>query len=85
MCIRDRAFTTIFTDMYKMPPNKYRENERFYPLLMRFRFEGSYACLLYTSMAILGLLPAYARTEGAIWLNGQNLLSLDSRARKSVV
>ena len=40
-----QAFTTIFTDMYKMPPNKYRENERFYPLLMRFRFEGSYAML----------------------------------------
>lgn len=27
-------------------------------------------------MAILGLLPAYARTEGGIWLEGQNLLAL---------
>ncbi|RHC41033.1 ABC transporter ATP-binding protein [Hungatella hathewayi] len=35
-------------------------------------------------MAILGLLPAYARTEGAIWLNGQNLLSLDSRQMRKL-
>ena len=35
-------------------------------------------------MAILGLLPAYARTDGAIWLNGQNLLSLDSRQMRKL-
>lgn len=29
-------------------------------------------------MATLGLLPAYARTEGGIWLEGRNLLELDS-------
>lgn len=27
-----QAFTNIFTAMYKQSPNKYRENEKFYPL-----------------------------------------------------
>lgn len=37
-----QAFTASFTAMYKMPPNKYRENEKFYPLQLRFDFgEGS--------------------------------------------
>lgn len=31
-----QAFTSIFTEMYKMPPNKYRENEKFYPLQLKF-------------------------------------------------
>lgn len=30
-------------------------------------------------MAILGLLPEYAQVEGSIWLEGDNLLALDSR------
>lgn len=40
-----QAFTNIFTEMYKMPPNKYRENEKFYPLQLKFDFEGSYEML----------------------------------------
>lgn len=40
-----QAFTNIFTAMYKQPPNKYRENEKFYPLQLRFEFEGSYRML----------------------------------------
>lgn len=40
-----QAFTNIFTAMYKMPPNKYRENEKFYPLQLKFNFEGSYKML----------------------------------------
>ena len=28
-----------------MPPNMYRENERFYPLQLKFNFEGSYEML----------------------------------------
>ena len=40
-----QAFTNIFTAMYKIPPNKYRENERFYPLQLKFNFEGSYKML----------------------------------------
>ena len=32
-----QAFTSIFTAMYKMPPNKYRENEKFYPLQLKYR------------------------------------------------
>ena len=40
-----QAFTNIFTDMYKMPPNKYRENEEFYPLQLKFDFKGSYNML----------------------------------------
>lgn len=35
-----QAFTNIFTAMYKQPPNKFRENERFYPLQLRFQLEG---------------------------------------------
>ena len=31
-----QAFTNIFTAMYKQPPNKYRENEKFYPLQLKF-------------------------------------------------
>lgn len=40
-----QAFTSIFTEMYKMPPGRYRENEKFYPLQLRFSFEGRYAML----------------------------------------
>ncbi len=40
-----QSFTNIFTAMYKLPPNQYRENERFYPLQLRFRLEGEYDML----------------------------------------
>lgn len=40
-----QAFTSIFTAMYKMPPNRYRDNEKFYPLQLRFNLEGSYNML----------------------------------------
>ncbi len=40
-----QAFTKSFTDFYKQPPNKYRENEKFYPLQLKFHFEGSYNML----------------------------------------
>lgn len=40
-----QAFTKIFTAMYKQPPSKYRENEKFYPLQLKFELEGSYHML----------------------------------------
>lgn len=40
-----QAFTNIFTAMYKQPPNKYRENEKFYPLQLKFEFKGRYHML----------------------------------------
>lgn len=40
-----QAFTAAFTAMYKQSPNKYRENEKFYPLQLKFQFEGTYAML----------------------------------------
>lgn len=40
-----QAFTNVFTAMYKMPPSKYRENEKFYPLQLRFHLEGSFYML----------------------------------------
>ncbi len=40
-----QAFTNIFTAMYKQPPNKYRDNEKFYPLQSKFEFEGGYEML----------------------------------------
>lgn len=40
-----QAFTKAFTAMYKIPPSRYRENERFYPLQLKFMFEGSYGML----------------------------------------
>lgn len=40
-----QAFTTIFTAMYKQPPNQYRENEKFYPLQLMFQLEGVYEML----------------------------------------
>lgn len=36
-----QAFTDAFAAMYKISPRKFRENERFYPLSLRFEFEGS--------------------------------------------
>lgn len=39
---RQQAFTTAFSAMYKQSPSQYRENEKFYPLQLRFQFEGSY-------------------------------------------
>ena len=40
-----QAFTNIFTAMYKQPPSKYRDNEKFYPLQAKFEFEGGYDML----------------------------------------
>ncbi len=40
-----QAFTSVFTAMYKMPPGKYRENEKFYPLQLKFNIEGSFQML----------------------------------------
>lgn len=40
-----QAFTNVFTAMYKLPPNKYRENEKFYPLQLRFKWEGKQGML----------------------------------------
>lgn len=36
-----QAFTNAFTAMYKRPPGRYREQEEFYPLQLKFNFEGS--------------------------------------------
>lgn len=36
-----QAFTDAFVSMYKISPRRFRENERFYPLSLRFEFEGS--------------------------------------------
>lgn len=40
-----QAFTNIFTAMYKQPPNQYRENEKFYPLQLKFHLGGDYGML----------------------------------------
>jgi len=40
-----RAFHSIFKSMYKMSPNQYRENERFYPLQLKYELEGSFQML----------------------------------------
>ena len=34
-----QAFTDTFTSMYKQSPNKYRDNEKFYPLQLKYEFE----------------------------------------------
>lgn len=36
-----QAFTDAFAAMYKISPRKFRENEKFYPLSLRFDFERS--------------------------------------------
>lgn len=35
-----QAFTDIFTAMYKKPPGRYREDEEFYPLQLRYVLNG---------------------------------------------
>lgn len=40
-----RAFHSIFKSMYKLSPNQFRENERFYPLQLKYEFEGSFQML----------------------------------------
>lgn len=40
-----QAFHSVFKSMYKLPPNKYRENEKFYPLQLKFVLEGSFQML----------------------------------------
>ncbi len=34
-----QAFSSIFKSMYKLPPQRFRKNEDFYPLQMRFEFD----------------------------------------------
>lgn len=40
-----QAFTAVFTAMYKQTPHQFRVSEKFYPLQLKFRFEGSYPML----------------------------------------
>lgn len=40
-----QAFTNIFTAMYKMSPSRFRENEEYYPLQLKFELDGSYPLL----------------------------------------
>lgn len=40
-----QAFTNIFTAMYKMPPSRYRENEKFYPLQLKYNLKGNFEML----------------------------------------
>lgn len=40
-----QAFTNVFTAMYKVSPGRYRENEKFYPLQLKYRLEGSFTML----------------------------------------
>lgn len=40
-----QAFTGIFTALYKTPPSKFRENEKFYPLQLKFNLKGNYNML----------------------------------------
>lgn len=40
-----QAFTAIFSAMYKQTPHQFRLGEKFYPLQLKFRFEGSYSML----------------------------------------
>jgi AraC-like DNA-binding protein/GNAT superfamily N-acetyltransferase len=40
-----QAFTNTFTAMYKQPPSKYRDYEKFYPLQVKFEFRGGYDML----------------------------------------
>jgi len=40
-----QAFHGIFKAMYKLTPNQYRENERFYPLQLKYEFEGGFGML----------------------------------------
>ncbi len=40
-----QAFHGAFSSMYKLTPNAYRENEEFYPLQLKFEFEGSFEML----------------------------------------
>ena len=59
-----QAFTNAFTAMYKMPPNMYRENERFYPLQIKFNFEGRYEMLFSYengSIDFMGSHPLYRK------------------------
>ncbi len=40
-----QAFTDVFTAMYKQPPSRFRENEAFYPLQLKFELRGRYRML----------------------------------------
>ncbi|MCU6733816.1 helix-turn-helix domain-containing protein [Diplocloster agilis] len=40
-----QAFTNIFTAMYKMPPSRYREKEKFYPLQLKYNLKGNFEML----------------------------------------
>ena len=40
-----QAFHNIFKAMYKVSPNEYRKNEKFYPLQLKLQLEGSFQML----------------------------------------
>lgn len=63
-----QAFTNVFTAMYKIPPNKYRDNERYYPLQCRFHLEGSFPMLSLKNQVQWNI--EYATDQDiAYWMN----------------
>ena len=62
-----QAFTNIFTAMYKQPPNKYRDNEKFYPLQSKFEFKGGYD-MLNQSDVIEWKIDYASETDIARWM-----------------
>ncbi len=63
-----QAFHSIFKSMYKLSPNKYRENERFYPLQLKYEFEGSFGMLVAETGVELNI--AYATQDDIpCWMN----------------
>lgn len=63
-----QSFTAAFKDMYKQSPNKYRENERFYPLQLKFEFDRNYNMLCGTEVSHWDI--TYASDEDIpCWMN----------------
>ena len=63
-----QAFTNIFTAMYKQPPGKFRDNEKFYPLQSKFEFKGGYD-MLNQNESIEWNIDYAAETDIACWMD----------------
>lgn len=63
-----QAFSTIFKAMYKQSPNQFRENEVFYPLLLKFELEQDFRLADFDSGDILSRISFATDKDIPSWM-----------------
>lgn len=63
-----QAFTAIFKAMYKQSPNQFKVNEVFYPLQLKYEFEGRFSMIDMSSHELLPHIRFATEDETPCWM-----------------